>query len=123
AVRAALARHPRIGPADGIRIELDDGVITLEGTLRRIAARRIVPRLAAEATGLGIRDRLRLARPETRDDASIAADLERALAADPAFVGHDIGRGTADNGERRIAVSVRDAVVRLEGRAASLLHR
>lgn len=123
AVRAAIARHPRLGPADGIRIEVSDGVITLEGTLRRIAARRIIPRLAAEETGLGVRDRLRLARPETREDASIAADLERSLTADSAFAGYAIGRGAAQDRERHIAITVRDAIVRLEGRAASLLHR
>lgn len=125
AVRAAIDRHPRLGPADDIRITLEDGVLTLEGTLERISARRLVPRVAAEASGLGIRDRLRLARSEVRDDDSIASDVERALAGEPLLAGYTIARqGAAPAAaSRSIAIQVQDKVVRLEGEVEGLLHR
>ncbi|HLT91011.1 MAG TPA: BON domain-containing protein [Woeseiaceae bacterium] len=123
AIRAAIARHPRLGNGDDIRISVADGVVTLEGTVERIAPRRLIPRLAAETTGLGIDDRLRLAAKEPRDDASIRADLVASLESDPLFSGYAIAPDGATGGEREIVPEVTDSVVRLHGRVESLLHR
>ncbi|HEX7079477.1 MAG TPA: BON domain-containing protein [Gammaproteobacteria bacterium] len=123
AVQAAIARYPRFRSLAGIAIRLEDDALTLEGTLPRIAARRLLPRIAAEATGLGIRDRLRIQPASAHDDAGIAADLESALSVETALTGYAIARDAAPGGERSIAIRVRDGVVRLDGRVASLLHR
>lgn len=123
AVRAAIARYPRFGSVADIGIGVEDNVLTLEGTLPRIAARRLIPRIAGEAAGLGIRDRLRIEPATARDDESIAAELETALSAEPMLGGYTIVRDTSPGTGRSIAIHVRDAVVRLEGHAQSLLHR
>ncbi len=123
AVRAAIDRYPRFRSMADIDVRVEDDVLTLEGTLPRIGARRLLPRIAAEATGLGIRDRLRIQPLSERDDDGIAADLESALSSEPALAGYAIVRDATPGGERSIAVRVSDAVVRLEGHVESLLHR
>lgn len=121
AVQAALAHHPRLGRNAELAIDLTDGAVTLDGTLTDIAARRLIPRIAAEAAGVGIRDRLRLAIGAPRDDAAIAKDLEQALRTEPLFAGYGIA-ATPGGGEA-LTVDVLDGVARLEGRVEGLHRR
>lgn len=120
-VHAALARHPGLGRHGKLRLDLVDGVITLDGTLTDIAARRLIPRVAAEAGGLGVDDGLRLDPGQVRDDAAIAAEIEEALSADPLFAGYEIGRAAPS--ESALVIEVSDGVARLEGQVERLLRR
>ncbi|HET6630710.1 MAG TPA: BON domain-containing protein, partial [Woeseiaceae bacterium] len=60
-VRAALARHPGLQRHRHLRVAIEDDVVYLSGTVPSICAKRLIPRIAAEASrGLGIKDELRV---------------------------------------------------------------
>lgn len=125
-VRAALARHPRLERGGDLRVALEDGVIVLEGTLADISAKRLIPRLAAQAAGgPGVLDRLRVVPRAPRADGAIAADVARALSGEPLFAGRDVVAVTAaaPKPEEALGVEVTRGVVRLSGDVASLCHR
>lgn len=126
--RAALAAEPRTRQqADRIRLTVEDHVLVLEGTVDDIAARRLAPRIVAQATGSGrVLERLRLERGQRRDDAELTRAVRNALTAEPVFERYRIAAQPAHEPERRenaIAIEVTDGGVRLAGRVGSLSHR
>lgn len=83
AVRSALSRDPRLD--DGaVRVGVSDGVATLRGSVRTVAARDAATRLARQARGVAeVDNRLRVRSSTDVSDDEITARVEGALARDP----------------------------------------
>jgi osmotically-inducible protein OsmY len=121
-----LHRHP-------VRLEYADGVLTMEGELPSIAAKkRALERGAAQPEVHWVADRLRV-EPATRmGDGEISDHVRDALLAEPTFeeCAVRVHRGSALDVEREppvsrgiLDVAVDDGVVRLEGSVPSLSHK
>jgi osmotically-inducible protein OsmY len=127
--RAALESDPRLaGRVGKVRFVLQEDEIVLDGVVDDIAARRLIPRIVADSVAVdGVIDRLRLAAVERSSDETLAADLQRSLAAEPVFAGYRIltGREPGDpgKGDMEVCVHARDGVLRLSGTVGSLSHR
>ena len=125
----ALISHPRLQlQPDELDIRVVDDDIVLDGAVPDIAAKRLVPRIVAEAAdGASVLDRLRLRQDEQLPDAKIARAVERLLAEEPVFARFDVLEGEISNrdpvSQRILWVSVTDGVVRLSGTVGSLSHR
>jgi osmotically-inducible protein OsmY len=134
-VRAALERESRINLHHfPIRIESDDDVVTLEGEVADVAAKKLAIELAAGVKGVGgILDRLRVAPGEARGDGAIRDSLARRLLEAPEFRNCTIRIHTSDRAEAlrtggedsvgEIEIEVADGVVVLEGHVLSQPHR
>ncbi len=126
-IRAELARHPGLQRHRHLRVAIEDGVVYLSGTVHSIRAKRLIPRIAAKASGgLGIKDELRVQPGESRRDEDLAAELRERLSGDPMFADYRIlaaGESTGEDDGRAIEVEVKDGVVRLTGLVQSLRHR
>lgn len=126
-VRAALARHPGLQRHQRLQVALEDDVVYLSGTVDSICAKRLIPRIAAEASGgLGIKDELRLQPLKRRRDEELVAEFKRRLSDDAMFGDYRVVAARERAGEadgRVIAVHARDGVVQLTGRVESLRHR
>ena len=126
-VRAALARHPGLQRHRHLRVAIEDGVVTVSGTVDSICAKRLIPRIAAEsAGGLGVKDELRLQPDDRRSDDELAAEFTAKLSEDALFADYRVVRARERAGEadgRVIAVAVKGGVVELTGRVESLRHR
>lgn len=125
-VRAALARHPGLQRNRHLQVAIEDDVVTLSGTVDSICAKRLIPRIAGAASGLGVKDELRIEPREERSDDELVADFERHLSDDTMFADYRIvptreRAGEADG--RVIAVSAEGGAMRLTGRVESLRHR
>lgn len=136
AVRSALASEPRIGThAAAISVSLDlEGILTLEGEVSSIAAKKRALRRAAAVAGVsGVVDRLRLKAEVAMGDREIRDHVTRALVQEPAFQELDFHwlrageRGVVrqvPTGKRgSIEVEVSDGVVVLNGRVPGLDYK
>ncbi len=83
AVLAALARDPRLD--DGaVRAEVEDGVVTLRGAVRTVAARDSASERALEARGVvEVRNRVRVRPRDAVPDAELSERVEAVLSRDP----------------------------------------
>lgn len=131
AVRSALCSEPRVAAAT-TEIEMDfaDGVLTLEGEVRTVAAKRLALERSAELEPVrGIVDRLRVRPAVAMGDREIADHVRDAVLQEPAFadcaiaVVRGAGRDVIRDPERpsgSIEVAVADGVVTLNGELVSL---
>lgn len=126
-VRAALARHPGLQRHRHLQVAIEDDVVTVSGTVDSICAKKLIPRIAAEAAGgLGVNDKLRLQPRDVRSDDELVADLRQRLSDDPMFADYRIVPAREHAGEanaRVIAVAATDGAVQITGRVESLRHR
>jgi len=128
-IRAAIERHPRLRHrSQDFDLRLEDGTIVLEGYVEDIAARRLLPRIAAETGGgMGVLDRLRIKQDGARGDADLAGAVEGLLAAEPVFEGYRLMQGQSSDlpaePGRVLCVNAKEGVVRLTGTVESLSHR
>lgn len=134
-VRAALERETRINlHRFPIRIDSDDDVVTLEGEVADIAAKKLALEAAARVEGVGgILDRLRVAPGEQRGDGAIRDSFARRLLESAEFRNCTIRTYTNErtqmlregNGDSvgDIEISVTEGVIVLEGRVQSQPHR
>ena len=125
-VRAALEREPRINLHQyPVRTDYGDGVLTLEGEVEDIAAKKLAMELAIAVPGVaGIVDRLHVMPASRMGDGAILDAVRNALLQEPTLMTCSIslirkGRPetvreimTEPNGV--IRVSVKDAVVMLD---------
>ena len=131
AVRAALLSEPRVDPhAHRIALDFADGVLTLEGEVGDVAAKKLALECAAAIPGVtGIVDRLRVAPAERMGDGQVRELVRDALLQEPAFA--DFGLRECIKGAWRpvrappqprgaIDVEVADGVVTLNGRVPGL---
>src|SRR5918999_3804701 len=130
-VHAALEREPRINiHRHPIRIEADDGVVTLEGEVADVAAKKLALELAASVRGVrGIVDRLRVDPGERRGDGAIRDSAARLLLEQPELRRCSLNMRTNEKmvvlrriehdpvGDIEIAVA--DGVILLEGHVIS----
>lgn len=134
-VWAALEREPRIGiHRTALSLAFSDGVLTVEGEVVSVAAKKLALEKAAAVAGVvGIVDRLRVAPAELMEDGVIRDHLCDALTSEPAFAEHAVlalVKGMLEtvsepvvNTAGVIEVEVTDGVVTLNGEVASLSHQ
>lgn len=98
-------------PADSIKVSVNDGIVTLAGSVPHLLAKDQATR-AAEAV-LGVRAVVNrvVVKPPARSDAFLVKHVQQALAADP----------VAEAGD--IRVEVRRGVVTLSGQVGSIVER
>jgi osmotically-inducible protein OsmY len=131
AVRSAIRSEPRIvAGTDGIRMDLAEGILTLEGEVESIAGKPLaLERSAAVPQVRGIVDRLHVRPPVAMGDREIADHVRHALLQEPAFA--DCAIAITDNAKQDVArnpdqptgsieVYVADGVVTLNGELVSL---
>jgi osmotically-inducible protein OsmY len=118
-----LLRHP-------IALGLEGGVLTMEGEVADVAAKKLALERAASVPGVHhVVDRLRVRPARRMTDAEIRDHLADALAGEPAFSGRPVRveagpQGAAwDGSGAAIAATVSDGVVTLAGEVPSLAHR
>jgi osmotically-inducible protein OsmY len=142
-VRAALERETRINlHRFPIRIDSEEDVVTLEGEVADIAAKKLALEAAARVQGVGgVLDRLRVAPGERRGDGAIRDSFARRLLEAAEFRNCTI-RTHRDNGADapgnsrtevlrtgngdsvgEIELSVTEGVIVLEGKVISQPHR
>lgn len=134
-VQAALEREPLVNAHKyPIKAELFGGVLTLEGVVQNIAAKRRAAQLAWAVAGvLAVQDELRVHAAEACTDAVVRDRVCKALMEENAFHGCGVAarvKGAVEvlreNGspiECRFEVNVEDGKVFLQGRVPSLSHR
>ncbi len=134
-VCAVLEREQRIDlHGYPVVVGFSDGVLTLEGDMESIAAKKIALELAAAVPGVGgIVDRLRIAPSEKMEDGAIRDHVCDAFAAEPAFMEVAIRalvkgkleaiREAPPGATSAIEVEVSDGVVTLNGEVGSLSHK
>jgi osmotically-inducible protein OsmY len=135
AVRAAFEREPRINlHKHPVQMEFHDGVLTLEGQVEHIAAKKLCMELAVAVPGVsGIVDRLHVA-PSTRmGDGAILDAVRDALIQEPTLLNcsiHVIRKGrlevvreVTEEPRGAIRVSVTDGVVLLDDHVTSLMQK
>lgn len=133
---AALEKEPRVNPhRDRIQMAYGDGVMTLEGEVANIAAKRLTLELAAALPAVsGIVDRLHVAPAAAMGDREVADHLQRAVLQDSSFGDCDIRTrvGTeqktiralpADSRRGWIEIQVESGLVTLNGEVPSLSHK
>lgn len=134
-VRAALEREARINlHRFPIRIDSEEDVVTLEGEVADIAAKKLALELTARVEGVGgVLDRLRVAPGEKRGDGAIRDSLLRRIVEAPEFRNCTVRSHTnersvevqqgSDGSVGDIEVSVTDGVIVLEGGMQSVPHK
>lgn len=135
-VRAAFEAEPRINiHRYPVRLSFNDDVLTLDGDVEHIAAKRLAFALAHKVCGdAGVLDRLRVTRLTARGDGEILDGLSQALLREPDLKNcslrkRDKGRvetlheASGDDASGDITFSVADGVITLEGHVISLSHR
>jgi osmotically-inducible protein OsmY len=133
-VHAALEREPRVNiHRHPIRIQSQDGAVTLEGEVADVAAKKLALEAAAAAEGVsGVVDRLRVAPGEARGDGAVRDSLGRLLLDQAEFLNCTVRVRTnersielrkKEDGVGEIEFSVTDGVIVLEGRMISVPHR
>ncbi len=133
---AALEHEPRFNlHRFPIHVSLADGVISLEGTVGDIIAKRIAMIIAHRVAGnIPVQDRLRVeAGPRSHEDGTLRDHVINAILGEPVFSRYRIRvqrngdyallreRQEEDAGD--IGIHVEDATVTLEGHTGSLTHR
>lgn len=131
-VRAALSGDARVG-ARAIALALADGVLTMEGEVESVAAKKLALELAAAAPGVHhIVDRIRIRPARAMTDSEIRDHLSNALLDEPSFQRLGLcsrdGSGTrtlhrVDTAPGSIEVAVMSGVVTLSGEVPSLAHK
>lgn len=134
-VRAALEREPRINLHKyPVNIEFQDGVLTLEGEVEHIAAKKLSLELAAAVRGVsGIVDRLRVTPATRMGDGAILDAVRDALLQEPSLMNCSIKlirkgrletvREIMDEPHGSIQVSVTDGVVLLDDHVTGLTQK
>lgn len=133
-VRQALGGEPRLDlHRYPLHLELERGVLTIEGEVENVAVKKLVlERAAALSVVDGIADRLHVVPKQPMGDAEIRNHVTDALMQDSAFAECAVRARHAETVEalhepdsRRgdIVVSVADGVVTLDGEVPSLSHK
>lgn len=134
-IRAAFEREPRINPHHhAIAMAFDDGVLTLEGEVGDIAAKKLALELGASESGVrGVIDRLRIIPSERRGDGDIRNAVCDFLLQEPVFRNAVVKVWQKERMEtlRRVdgesagtmVISVEDGVITLDGEVLSLSHK
>jgi len=139
AVRRAFRAEPRLGPRFALeRIALEgEGVLALEGTVARLADKKLALLRAAAVPGVTeIVDRVHVA-ASPAEDRSIRVGLRELFARDPSFadleIREDVAEGVLKTDFRpvsgvpaamgRIDVEVNDGVVTLNGAVPTLVRK
>lgn len=133
---AALEQEPRFNlHRFPIHISLSDGVVSLEGTVEDIIAKRVAMTIAHRIAGnVPVRDRLRVeAGPRSHEDGTLRNHVIKSLLGEPVFSkyriqvlrngSHETLRELQSEDAGDIVIQIRDATVTLEGRVGSLTHR
>jgi len=134
AVRGALGGEPRIDLArHAIALEFADGVLTMEGEVAEVAAKKLALERAAAVEGVrNIVDRLRVRPARAMTDAEIRDHLCDSLLDEPVFqhcavrcrhAGHLQSLQEPAGGVGQIEADVSDGVVTLSGEVPSLGHK
>lgn len=134
-MRAALERHPGVNlHTNPITLLSVDGLLTLNGEVEDIAAKRLVRRIAVELFGADqIRERLRVRPTEVLGDGAICDALRKRLMQERALrdlvmkVDVDGRQPPAEpsheNGSESIAISVNHGIATLRGAVSSLMMK
>ena len=134
-VRAALERERRINLHKcPIEMEFHDGVLTLEGEVEHIAAKKLSLELAIAVRGVaGIADRLHVVPASRMGDGAILDAVRNALLQEPALVNcsiHVLRKGqlepvreVADEPRGAIRVSVTEGIVLLDDHVTGLTQK
>jgi osmotically-inducible protein OsmY len=134
-VRAAFEREPRINlHRYPVRMEFNDGVLTLEGEIEDIAAKKLGMELAAAVRGVsGIIDRLHVRPATPMGDGAILDAVRDALLQEPTLQNCSIDllrkgqletvRQMSDERHGMIRVSVANGVVVLDDHVTSLAQK
>ena len=134
-VRAALEREPRINLHKfPVEMEFRDGVLTLEGEVEHVAAKKLSLELAIAVRGVtGIVDRLHVTPATRMGDGAILDAVRDALLQEPMLMKcsvHVIRKGqlepvreVADEPRGAIRVSVTDGVVLLDDHVTGLTQK
>jgi len=134
-VRAALEREPRINLHKfPVEMEFRDGVLTLEGEVEHVAAKKLSLELAIAVHGVtGIVDRLHVTPAARMGDGAILDAVREALLQEPMLMNcsvHVIRKGqlepvreVADEPRGAIRVSVTDGVVLLDDHVTGLTQK
>jgi len=112
-VRAALERDPYVNlHHDAIHLSLNDGMLTLEGEVEDISAKKAALERAACISGVdGIIDRLRVRPARSIGDGAVRVIVLKSLMQEPAFQ------------DMHFEVEILDGVITLNGRVPSLSHK
>jgi osmotically-inducible protein OsmY len=134
AARVALAGDPRVELARGrLELSFSEGVLTMEGELPGLAAKKLALEHAAGVPGVGhIVDRVRVRPACAMADAEICDHLCGSLAGEPAFLScavrfrrqgwlQALREPARPSGQ--VEVSVQQGVVVLSGEVPSLAHK
>ncbi|WP_298268332.1 BON domain-containing protein [Geobacter sp.] len=134
-IEAAFEREPHINlHVWPLQMKLDAGILTLEGEVEHIAAKKLALELAAATAGVdGIVDRLRIAPAEAMEDMEIRDHVCDAFVQEPAFADYAIhalvfGKWESVREAPReptglLQVEVAGGIVTLNGRVTSLSHK
>ena len=132
-VRAAFEHEPRINlHRYPVLVDFGDGIVTLEGEVATVAAKKTGLRLAAGMRGVrGIVDRLRVAAAVSMSDGEIRDHVRKSLIQEPALQACTIrvpveGQGITSTEPAPgglIEIAVNDGVVILNGQVTSLAHQ
>jgi osmotically-inducible protein OsmY len=134
-IEAAFEHEPRINlHRHPVRVEQGEGVVTLEGTVDNIAAKKLALEIAAGMPGVsGVVDRLRIEPSVKMTDAEIGDHLRDALLSEHAF--RDFSIEVESPGRKEVVrralgepyafihAAVADGVVTLNGQVPSLSHK
>lgn len=134
-VQAALEHAAHVGrPGHPVVVRMDGSLVTLEGDVRDVAAKKLAVEAAGSVPGVrGVIDRLRIGPAETNGNGALRTAVCRRLLDDPDFRNctiraHVKGRleilreqGAESCGQ--IAVAAEDGVVTLTGDVISLSHK
>jgi osmotically-inducible protein OsmY len=133
-VRAALSGEPRVDLVrHPVALAFEDGVLTLEGEVGSVAAKKLALERAAAVKGVrNIVDRLRVKPARRMTDAEIRDHVGAALQEEPALLRIALrlraGKQSRelhepDDAVGAIAVAVADGIVTLDGEVPSLAHK
>jgi hypothetical protein len=134
-VEAALARDLRLNlQRYPVRLTFRDGILTVEGEVEHIAAKKLAVERAAAVPGVvGVVDRLRVAPSVPMSDEAIRDHVRDALYQEPALATFALNVGNQKGVEPVrpatgelfgvIEVVVEDGVVTLDGQVPSLSHK
>jgi osmotically-inducible protein OsmY len=134
-VRAALEHEPRINlHRYPIHLRCEDGILTVDGEVAHIMAKKLALELAAAVPGVdGLVDRLRVAPTRPMGDGAVRDHVCDAFLQEPAFATFamtiwdkgrvDIVRPASGTPFGVIELTVVDGVVTLDGAVPSLSHK
>lgn len=135
-INAAFERESRMGlHQHPVTMSLDKDVITLEGDLDGIAAKKLALGIAGAAPGIrGVVDRLRVIPAEHKGDGDIRVALGNFLLQEPSLSrvglrswhkgqGEIVKTARTDDTDGSIEFSVEDGIITLDGEVISLSHK